>query len=223
MHRRARRPLLSAAALLLGHATVASSGGPRGQLRNIQFALPEAPPIVRGAWYGQELQGAPAAQSSHSPPPSVPTRATQPTVADCIAATLHGFKTGGYFVDLAANDAVTLSNSYTLEQQYGWKGLCVEPNPEYHTRLLQIRSCEVIAAAVSSREGQAFFEFNHATKSLGQRFAYSNMAYSAGSLTGIARPRRPYGPCPFLDSSWSTTHRRRSTSCRSIARATKQT
>eukprot|EP00964_Phaeocystis_antarctica_P141696 scaffold106775_cov96-Phaeocystis_antarctica.AAC.1 len=66
MHRRARRPLL-AAALLLGHATVASSGGPRGQLRNIQFALPEAPPIVRGAWYGQELQGAPAAQSSHSP------------------------------------------------------------------------------------------------------------------------------------------------------------
>ena len=181
MRRRARRLLLSTAAALLGHATVASSGGPRGQLRNIQFALPEAPPIVRGAWYGQELQGAPAAQSSHSPPPSVPTRATQPTVADCIAATLHGFKTGGYFVDLAANDAVTLSNSYTLEQQYGWKGLCVEPNPEYHTRLLQIRSCEVIAAAVSSREGQAFFEFNHATKSLGQRFAYSNGVF--GRLT----------------------------------------
>ena len=94
---------------------------------------------------------------SYLPPPFVPTLATQPTVADCIAATLHGFKTGGYFIDLAANDAVTLSNSYTLEQQYGWKGLCVEPNPEYHTRLLQIRSCEVIAVAVSGREGQAFF------------------------------------------------------------------
>jgi len=156
MLRRRGRPFLSAAALLLGYVTVASSDGPRGQLRNIQFALPEAPPIVRGAWYGQELQ-------------------------DCIAATLHGFKTGGYFIDLAANDAVTLSNSYTLEQQYGWKGLCVEPNPEYHTRLLQIRSCEVIAAAVSSREGQAFFEFNHATKSLGHRFAYSNGVF--GRLT----------------------------------------
>ena len=181
MLRRRGRPFLSAAALLLGYVTVASSDGPRGRLRNIQFALPEAPPIVRGAWYGQELQGAPAAQSSHSAPPCVPTRATQPTVADCIAATLHGFKTGGYFIDLAANDAVTLSNSYTLEQQYGWKGLCVEPNPEYHTRLLQIRSCEVIAAAVSSREGQAFFEFNHATKSLGHRFAYSNGVF--GRLT----------------------------------------
>jgi hypothetical protein len=34
-------------------------------------------------------------------------------------------KTNGYFVDLAANDATALSNSYTLERFYGWKGLCV--------------------------------------------------------------------------------------------------
>lgn len=143
--------------VLIASTSVWCSDDPQGQLRNIQFALPEAPPIVRGAWYGQELQ-------------------------DCVAATLHGFKTDGYFVDLAANDAVTFSNSYTLEQQYGWRGLCIEPNPEYHIRLMQIRSCEVIAAAVSSREGQAFFEFGQQKHPLGERFAYSHGVF--GKLTG---------------------------------------
>jgi hypothetical protein len=30
-------------------------------------------------------------------------------------------KTGGYFVDLAANDAVLLSNTYSLERDWEWK------------------------------------------------------------------------------------------------------
>ncbi len=34
-----------------------------------------------------------------------------------------------YFVDLAANDAAALSNTFRLEKNYNWKGLCIEPNP----------------------------------------------------------------------------------------------
>lgn len=34
-------------------------------------------------------------------------------------------KTGGYFVDLAANNATDLSNTYALEREFGWSGLCV--------------------------------------------------------------------------------------------------
>lgn len=37
-------------------------------------------------------------------------------------------KTQGYFIDLAANDATVFSNSYQLEKQFDWNGLCFEPN-----------------------------------------------------------------------------------------------
>ena len=39
-----------------------------------------------------------------------------------------------YFVDLAANDPIDLSNTFKLEQM-GWEGLCIEPNPVYWYRL----------------------------------------------------------------------------------------
>lgn len=39
-----------------------------------------------------------------------------------------GFARDGYFVDLAANNAVWASNSFALEQNFGWTGICIEPN-----------------------------------------------------------------------------------------------
>jgi hypothetical protein len=53
----------------------------------------------------------------------------------------------GYFIDLAANDAVAKSNTLALERQ-GWTGLCVEPNPVYWYGLSH-RSCTVVGALVS--------------------------------------------------------------------------
>ena len=54
-----------------------------------------------------------------------------------------------YFVDLAANDAISLSNTYKLEQ-LGWDGLCVEPNPIYWYRLSH-RKCAVAGAFVGGK------------------------------------------------------------------------
>uniref|UniRef100_A0A7S2PDT8 Methyltransferase FkbM domain-containing protein n=1 Tax=Leptocylindrus danicus TaxID=163516 RepID=A0A7S2PDT8_9STRA len=51
-----------------------------------------------------------------------------------------------YFVDLAANDAIILSNTYILESE-GWDGLCIEPNPAYWYRLAH-RKCSVAGAFV---------------------------------------------------------------------------
>lgn len=45
------------------------------------------------------------------------------TIAD-----IFGHKRGGYFVDLAANDAAHLSNTLALEERYAWTGLCIEAN-----------------------------------------------------------------------------------------------
>ncbi|CAJ1964949.1 unnamed protein product [Cylindrotheca closterium] len=57
-----------------------------------------------------------------------------------------------YFVDLAANDPIQLSNTLLLEKK-GWHGLCVEPNPMYWYRLAH-RQCDVAAAFVGSRQDQ---------------------------------------------------------------------
>jgi hypothetical protein len=44
---------------------------------------------------------------------------------DEVVLSLLRNQTGGFFVDLAANDATVLSNTFTLERHYGWQGLCV--------------------------------------------------------------------------------------------------
>jgi FkbM family methyltransferase len=39
----------------------------------------------------------------------------------------YNHKRRGYFVEIGANDGVKLSNTYLLETQFNWKGICVEP------------------------------------------------------------------------------------------------
>jgi len=56
-----------------------------------------------------------------------------------------------YFIDLAANDATQLSNTYNLEKTNHWTGLCIEPNPVYWERLAH-RTCIVVAAFVGGTE-----------------------------------------------------------------------
>jgi len=48
-------------------------------------------------------------------------------------------KQNGFFVDIGANDGLNLSNSYFLESQYNWKGICCEPVPYIYEQLVQNR------------------------------------------------------------------------------------
>lgn len=68
-------------------------------------------------------------------------------------------KTHGYFVDLAANDAVRISNTYALEHYHDWDGLVIEPNPIYwagHT----FRKATVVAAVIGQQTGdELLFRF----------------------------------------------------------------
>ena len=66
---------------------------------------------------------------------------------------------GGYFLDLAANDAFDLSNTYGLEQN-GWTGLCVEANPDYWFRLAH-RKCKVVGALVGGTVEKVKVKFYH--------------------------------------------------------------
>jgi hypothetical protein len=67
---------------------------------------------------------------------------------DKIVFKLLGQKKGGYFIDLAANDPMWLSNSYALETHHDWRGLCIEGNP-YLLDGLSFRKCHVVGAVVS--------------------------------------------------------------------------
>ena len=56
-------------------------------------------------------------------------------------------KKAPYFVDLASNDPLILSNTFLLEQN-GWNGLCIEPNPKYWYGLAAYRKCTIVGAFV---------------------------------------------------------------------------
>jgi Methyltransferase FkbM domain len=72
-------------------------------------------------------------------------------------------KKGGYFVDLAANDAIRISNTFALEHHHGWGGIVIEPNPIYWPGLAY-RNCTVIAAVIGQQTGTAMkFKFPKST------------------------------------------------------------
>lgn len=60
----------------------------------------------------------------------------------------------GYFVEFGATDGVSISNSYLLENRYGWKGILAEPNPHWHESLTKNRICHVSKDCVYSETGK---------------------------------------------------------------------
>jgi Methyltransferase FkbM domain len=90
---------------------------------------------------------------------------------DLLVSLLLRGKRDGYFVDLAANDAIRISNTYALETNFGWRGLAIEPNPIYWSGL-SFRKCDVVGAVIGNRTGEEL------------RFKFSKRAPPKGGLIG---------------------------------------
>lgn len=60
---------------------------------------------------------------------------------DINVVTHYKDKQNGYFIEIGASDGISLSNTYILEKNYGWTGICVEPIPTEFLKLQQNRSC----------------------------------------------------------------------------------
>lgn len=69
---------------------------------------------------------------------------------DALAYVLNGCKKEGFFVDIGAHNGLMISNSYLFEQ-IGWKGICVEANPNIFANLERNRKCDVYNLAVFSK------------------------------------------------------------------------
>ncbi len=74
-----------------------------------------------------------------------------------IAENLLPHVTNGVFVEVGANDGVTLSNTCYLERELGWTGIAVEPLPAAYSRLVENRDCHTVQGCVSDTEGRAQF------------------------------------------------------------------
>ena len=59
----------------------------------------------------------------------------------------------GFFIDLAANEPVLLSNTRALERDYGWRGICIDGNQKMLEKLVTDRTCTVVRGIVSSKSG----------------------------------------------------------------------
>lgn len=66
-------------------------------------------------------------------------------------------KRNGYFVDCGAAHWKDISNSYKLESEYGWNGICIEPNQHFLKGLQDNRKCTVLGMAVSDKTGKEKF------------------------------------------------------------------
>lgn len=53
-------------------------------------------------------------------------------------------------MDVGAYDGITFSNTYYLEKDLGWTGICIEPNPLTFSSLKKIRSTNTINVGIGS-------------------------------------------------------------------------
>lgn len=67
------------------------------------------------------------------------------------------YKRGGFFLDIGAYDGILLSNTYYLEKELGWYGICVEPSPTTFPSLKQNRGCICVNKAAYSYDGDVMF------------------------------------------------------------------
>lgn len=70
--------------------------------------------------------------------------------ADLVAYALHKGKKDGFYVDIGANDGVSISNTLLFES-LGWQGFCVEANPKTFQQLRKNRKCDCYNLAVFSK------------------------------------------------------------------------
>lgn len=114
-------------------------------------------------------------------PQGVPGEFASQYGQDAFVVDLLGGKRDGVFVDIGANDGVSLSNSYVLEKQFGWTGLLVEPHADTYAKLVASRSSHAVQACAAPADGVVTF---------------SQIEGGANMLSGVS-------------STYSARHRRR--------------
>lgn len=85
------------------------------------------------------------------------------------------FKKNGFFVEFGATDGVSISNTYVLEKDFGWRGILAEPAKIWHKSLKENRTSIVDERCVwsESKKSLDFRETN--THELSTIESYSSL------------------------------------------------
>jgi len=97
---------------------------------------------------------------------------------DLLAVYFSNFKPG-YFVEFGATDGIDLSNTFLLEERYGWSGVIAEPAKLWHKNLYENRNCSISKDCVYSVSGQELV-FSEATS--GKLSTLTNYVNSDGHV-----------------------------------------
>lgn len=87
-------------------------------------------------------------------------------------------KRDGYFLDTGASNGIDGSNTYLLEKEFDWRGLCIEPNIEFYNQLIGKRVCDCLNVCLYDREVDApFLEAGGTLGGLIQSFTPEHVQY----------------------------------------------
>jgi len=76
---------------------------------------------------------------------------------DLFVLFVTNFKQGGYFIEAGASDGVTFSNTFTLEKNFNWKGILIEPNIYWKESLSKNRTCHIGYKALWKENSSVLF------------------------------------------------------------------
>jgi len=111
-------------------------------------------------------------------------------------------KENGVFLDIGAHDGITISNTYFLEKERNWKGICIEPQQIEFQKLSENRTSINVNCAVYNRKGEMDFtyiegyanmlsgisdDYNHTHKDR----INGEVNYYGGSISNIKVPVKP--------------------------------
>lgn len=67
------------------------------------------------------------------------------------------YKRDGFFLDIGAADGITISNTYYLEKELGWKGICIEALKSNYDKLINNRNTICEHKAVYHKKKTIYF------------------------------------------------------------------
>jgi len=65
-------------------------------------------------------------------------------------------KKDGFFIEIGANDGITLSNTLLFEKE-GWNGICIEPILTSYEKLIKNRICKCIHGVIGNTDNDVDF------------------------------------------------------------------
>jgi FkbM family methyltransferase len=154
IHEKARLGLLPEAAELLGLSIEEFQNEPArsaSEGRKLQVQVELINSVLARTIARSQL---PLEQAAPRPDDTLDNHAASQLGQDLWVLERTNNKTGGFFVEFGATDGVIFSNSLLLEKEFGWTGICAEPNPDFYEKLETNRACIVSPDCITGTTGE---------------------------------------------------------------------